>query len=75
MNKESGFETTISGKLSLKSLTPTLQEIEQFCAEARRLGVSNDAKLGVLRRQTFLGPTISWYFKFPVVPKIETETK
>lgn len=58
------------GELKIQDMNNlTLDDIETFCAEARRLGVSGQQKL-YTNRQGLLGPTIGWYFPIPVIPKV-----
>lgn len=62
------FSFTTSGVLDIKTMDHlTLKDIEEFCEEARRLGLTDNAALGT-RRQGLLGPVIGWYFSVPVVP-------
>lgn len=65
---EKAFELKAAGTLSLKTTTPTLAQIEEFCAEARRLGLGDAAPLRMFR-QGILGPQVGWHFDIPVEPK------
>jgi len=45
----------------------TLEDVEAFCREARKLGVSEKSPLHTTR-QGLVGPIVGWYFSVPVVP-------
>ena len=62
------FEYQASGTLELKGPI-TLTELEEFCKEARRYGVGENAPLHT-SRQGLVGAIQGWYFFVPVAPKI-----
>jgi hypothetical protein len=68
MKTEKPFELQTSGSLTLKAGQNTLAQLEEFCAEARRLGLPDNARL-FTARQGMLGPIAGWYFSVPVEPK------
>lgn len=68
MPPEKSFELRTTGSLHLKTTSPTLAQIEAFCAEARRLGLRDNETL-YTSRQGLMGPINGWYFVIPVVPK------
>jgi hypothetical protein len=58
-----------SGSLQLKDTNAiTLKILEEFCAEARRLGLPDNQRLHT-SRQGMLGPISAWHFDIPVIPK------
>lgn len=72
MNPNFGFTT--AGRLAFKTMhNLKLKDVEEFCTEARRLGLGDDAILGT-SRQGLLGPINGWYFDVPVVPANEVKT-
>lgn len=63
------FEYRAAGSIDLK--TPaTLADVEEFCREARKLGVAETSPL-FTSRQGLVGPITGWHFAVPVVPKNE----
>lgn len=67
------FKFTSSGKLAITDMQNLkLKDIEDFCAEARRLGLGDNALLKT-SIQGLLGPVIGWHFHIPVVPANEKE--
>lgn len=62
-------ELEMSGWLTLKLGNQiTLKDLEEFLAEARQLGLPDNAQI-YTTRQSFLGPISSFSFKIPVEPK------
>lgn len=59
------FHLRTSGTLTMGE-PKTLESLEAFCAEARRLGVNGQEPLRPFK-QTLLGPVVSWHFNIPVI--------
>lgn len=73
MGVEKAFSLQTFGSLRLTNTSPTLAQIEEFCTEARRLGLPDKAMLRT-SRQGLLGPVEAWYFDIPVTPKESNAT-
>lgn len=70
----SKFSFTKSGRLSILTMDNLkLKDIEEFCAEARKLGLGDNDILHT-SRQGLLGPIIGWRFDIPVIPANEVKT-
>jgi hypothetical protein len=65
------YEYKASGSIELKG-PATLKEIEEFCAEARRLGVRENDRL-FFSRQGLTGTITCLYFSVAVIPKSEAK--
>lgn len=65
------FSFTSSGMLFMKSMDNIkLKDVEEFCVEARKLGMGDNAILET-SRQGFIGPINGWFFRIPVIPVSE----
>lgn len=63
------FDFTSFGALKINKMENLkLKDIEEFCAEARKLGLGDNAILNT-SRQGLIGPIIGWHFTVPVVPR------
>lgn len=72
MSDNSQTQLVVHGRLVFGPVMPTLSDIEYFCSEARRLGLTDNSRL-FTSRQGYLGPIIGWYFDVPVQPKETNE--
>lgn len=65
----SNFSFSSYGILKIDDMSNlTLKDVEEFCAEARRLGLGDNTHLST-SRQGLLGPVTGWYFSVPVTAK------